>query len=95
MDYTAFLWVIRAVIIGVGAVMFIFIMKWKREGILRERFYIYFLVLGITLLILGNIVLTVSLTNDLDIFYGTYIGAVGVLSLIASLVVRIFAVKSR
>ena len=95
MDSTSFLWVARATIIIVATVMFLFVLKWKREGILREKFHIYFLVLGITLLIVGNFVLTMSLTTDLSAFYGTYIGAVGIASLIIWLFVRKYSVRSR
>ena len=94
MDSGTFLWIARGVIISVGIAMFVFISRWKREGRLKERFHIYFLVLGITCLIVGNFVLTMSLTTDLSAFYGTYIGAAGILSLIIWLIVRRLTVKN-
>ena len=90
MDATAVFWIARAVIILMAAVMFVYMVRGRRSGLMWKRFHLYFLVLGITLLIVGNFVLTMSLTIQphLSAFYGTYIGAVGVGALIVWLVMK-------
>ena len=95
MDSGTFLWIVRGVIISVAVVMFVLIMRWKKEGILRERFHIYFLVLNITCLILGNCLLTYSINTTLDAFYGAYIDVVGIISLIIWLFIRKLTSKKR
>jgi len=89
------LWVVRAVIISVGIVMFVKIWKWKGEGKLKERFHIYFLVLGSTCLILGCFLLVVSWATTLSSFYGFYLGVVGMVSFIVALLMRKIMAKSR
>ena len=79
------LWIARAIIISVGIVMFVKIWKWKKEGKLKERFHIYFFVLGSTCLILGCFLLIISWVTTLSSFYGLYLGAVGMVSFIVAL----------
>ncbi len=89
------LWVVRAVIISVGIVMLVMIWKWKGEGRLKERFHIYFLVLGSTCLFLGTFLLIVSWVANLSSFYGLYLGVVGIISFILGLLMRRIMAKSR
>jgi hypothetical protein len=89
------LWIVRALIIGVGIVMFVRMWKWKGEGKLKERFHIYFLVLGSTCLVLGFFLLIVSWATSLSSFYGSYLGVVGIISFILGLVMRRIMAKSQ
>ena len=89
------LWVVRAVIISAGIVMLVMILKWKGEGRLKERFHIYFLVLGSTLFILGGFLLIVSWAANLPPFYGLYLGVAGIISFIIGLLMRRIMAKSR
>jgi uncharacterized membrane protein SirB2 len=89
------LWVVRAVIISVGIVTLVIMWKWKGEGRLKERFHIYFLVLGSTLCILGGFLLIVSWAANLSSFYGLYLGVVGIISFIIGLLMRRIMAKSR
>ncbi len=81
------LWVIRAVIIVVGIILGIIIWKGKKEGKYQE-YSLRFLVIGITALILGVILLIVSFTTDLSLFYALYLIAVGVIAFLIGLVAR-------
>jgi len=76
------LWVIRAIIIVVGIILIIKIKKGKKGYAWR------FFVIGITVFILGAILLIVSLITDLSLFYGLYLTAVGAIALIIGLVIR-------
>ncbi len=87
-------WVIRAVLIVVGIIMAIIIWKGKKEGRYQE-YYIRFFVIGITILILGAILLIVSFIIDLSLFYGLYLTAVGVIAIIIGLVIRKIWEKNR
>lgn len=89
------LWVVRAVIISVGIVTLVIMWKWKGEGRLKERFHIYFLVLGSTCLLLGSFLLIVSWAANLSSFYGLYLGAAGIISFIIGLLMRRIMAKGR
>jgi hypothetical protein len=82
-------WVIRAVLIVVGIIVVIKIWKGKK------RFSFRFLALGITIFILGVILLLVSLITDLSLFYGLYLTAVGAIAVIIGLVIRNIWEKNR
>ena len=89
------LWVIRAVIIVVGIIMVIMVLKRKREGIYQGQYYIGIFVIGITVLILGVILLILSFITDLSLFYALYLIAVGVIGIMIGLVVRSVWEKNR
>jgi hypothetical protein len=82
------LWIVRAVIIVVGIIMVIMILKRKREGIYQGQYYIGIFVIGITGLILGDILLIVSFITELSLFYALYLIIVGVIALLIGLVAR-------
>ncbi len=81
------LWVVRAVLIIVGIILAIIIWKGKKEGRYQE-YSIRFFVIGITILILGAILLIVSFITDLSFFYSLYLIAVGAIGIIIGLVIR-------
>ncbi len=81
------LWVVRAIIIAVGIILAIIIWKGKKEGRYQE-YSLRFFVIGITIFILGAILLIVSFITDLSLFYGLYLTAAGAISLIIGLVIR-------
>ena len=83
------LWVVRAVIIVAGIIVVIKIWKGKK------RFSFRFLALGITIFILGVILLLISLITDLSLFYGLYLTAVGAIAVIIGLVIRNIWEKNR
>jgi hypothetical protein len=83
------LWVVRAIIIVAGIIVVIKIWKGKK------RFSFRFLALGITIFILGVILLLVSLITDLSLFYGLYLTAVGAIAVIIGLVIRNIWEKNR
>lgn len=87
MNIDLLLWVIRAVLIVVGVVLFIMILKGKKEG-KHQEWSLRFFVIGITAFILGIILLIVSFITDLSLFYALYLIAVGVLAIIIGLVIR-------
>ena len=76
------LWVIRAVLIVVGIVLAIVVWKGKKGYSFR------FLTIGITVLILGVILLIVSFTTNLSSFYGLYLTTAGAVGTIIGLVIR-------
>ncbi len=80
-------WVIRAVLIVVGIILAIIIWKGKKEGRYQE-YYLRFLTIGITALILGVILLIVSFITDLSFFYSLYLIAVGAIGIIIGFVIR-------
>ena len=88
------LWIVRAVIITVGIILAIMIWKGKREG-RYQRYSLRFYVIGITVFILGVILLIVSSITDLSFFYGFYLTGTGTISLIIGLVIRNKWEKSR
>jgi len=83
------LWVVRAVIIVVGIIVAIKVWKGKKGYSFR------FLTIGITILILGVILLIVSFITDLSSFYGLYLTAAGAISIIIGLVIRNIWEKNR
>ncbi len=81
------LWVIRAVLIVVGIILAIIVWKGKKEG--RYQAYSFrFFTIGITVLILGVILLIVSFITDLSSFYGLYLTVAGAIGIIIGLVIR-------
>ncbi len=87
-------WVIRAVIIVVGITLAIIIWKGKKEGRYQE-YSLRFFVIGITILILGVILLIVSFITDLSFFYSLYLIAAGAIAIIIGLVIRKMWEKNR
>ncbi len=83
------LWVIRAVIIGVGIILVIMVWKGKKGYSFR------FLTIGITALILGGILLPVAFTTDLSLFYALFLIGVGAIIITIGLVVRNIWEKNR
>ena len=81
------LWVIRAIIIVVGIILIIIIWKGTKEGRYQE-YSLRFFVIGTTVFILGIILLIVSFTTDLSLFYGLYLIAAGAIGIIIGLVIR-------
>ncbi len=81
------LWVVRAIIIAVGIILAIIIWRGKKEG-RYQKFSLRFFVIGITIFILGAILLIVSFITDLSLFYGLYLTAAGVIGVIIGLVIR-------
>ncbi|MFC2056786.1 hypothetical protein ACFLTO_04360 [Chloroflexota bacterium] len=81
------LWVVRAVIIAVGIILAIIIWKGKKEGRYQE-YSLRFFTIGITIIVLGVILLIVYFITDLSIFYGLYLTSAGAISIIIGLVVR-------
>ncbi|MFC1918150.1 hypothetical protein ACFLXH_05820, partial [Chloroflexota bacterium] len=76
------LWVIRAVIIVVGTVLFIMIWRGKKEGKYQE-YSLRFFVIGTTALVLGVLLLIVSFfVTDLSFFYSLYLMVVGAIAII-------------
>ena len=61
-------WVIRAVIIVVAIILAIIIWKGKKEG-KYQKYSLRFFVIGITIFILGAILLLVSLITDLIVLW--------------------------
>ncbi|MFC1990722.1 hypothetical protein ACFLU9_01045 [Chloroflexota bacterium] len=89
------LWVVRAVVIVVGIIMVIGVLKRKRKGIYQGQYYIGIFGIAITGFILGVILLIVSLTTDLPLFYGLYFIGVGAIGIIIGLVARKIWEKNR
>ena len=87
-------WVIRAVLIVVGIILAIIIWKGKKEG-KYQKYSLRFFVIGITVFIMGIILLIVSFTTGLSFFYGLYLTAVGAIGIIIGLVVRKIWEKNR
>jgi uncharacterized membrane protein HdeD (DUF308 family) len=81
------LWVVRAIIIVVAIILAIKIWKGKKEG-KYQKYSLRFLTIGITALILGVILLIVSFTTDLSLFYGWYLIIAGAIGITIGLVVR-------
>ena len=81
-------WVIRAILIVVGITIIIMVSKWKKEGRLQERYYLSFVVIGITALIMGVILLLISIITDLSFDYAMFLTAVGAIGIIIGLVIR-------
>jgi putative flippase GtrA len=88
------LWVVRAIIIIVGIILAIIIWKGKKEGRYQE-YSLRFFVIGITIFILGIILLVVSFITDLSLFYGFYLAAAGAIGIIIGLVIRNIWEKNR
>jgi hypothetical protein len=88
MSMDLLLWVIRAILIVVGIIAAIMVWKGKKEGRFQEQYYFGFFIIGITVFILGVILLIVSFIIDLSLFYGLYLTAAGATGLIISLVIR-------
>jgi len=87
-------WVIRAVLIIVGIILFIMIWKGKKEG--RYQAYSFrFFVIGITAFIMGVILLIVSFIAGLFWDYGLFLTAVGAIGIIIGLVIRNIWEKNR
>ena len=83
------LWVVRAIIIVVGIIVAIKVWKGKKGYSFR------FLTIGITILILGVILLIVSFITDISSFYGLYLTAAGAIGIIIGLVIRNIWEKNR
>ena len=83
------LWVVRAIIIVVGIILVIMVWKGKKGYSFR------FLTIGITIFILGAILLIVSFITDLSLFYGLYLTAAGAIAVIIGLVIRNIWEKNR
>ena len=79
----------------VGIITVIMVLKRKREGIYQGQYYIGIFVIGITVLILGVILLIVSFITDLSLFYALYLIVVGALAVIIGLVIRNIWEKNR
>ncbi len=75
-------WVIRAVLIVVGIITAIMVGKKKKV------YYFGIIVMGITVFVMGVILLIVSLITDLFWAYGLYLTAAGAIPLIIGLVIR-------
>ena len=88
------LWVVRAMIIIVGIILAIIIWKGKKEGMYQE-YSLRFFIIGITIFILGIILLVVSFITDLSLFYGLYLAAAGAIGIIIGLVIRNIWEKNR
>ncbi len=88
------LWVVRAVLIVVGIILAIIIWKGKKVGRYQE-YSLRFFVIGITIFILGVILLIVSFITDLSFFYGLYLTSAGIIALIIGLVIRKIWEKNR
>ena len=88
MSEDSILWVVRAILVAVGIIMTILVWKGKKEGRFHERYYLAFIVIGITAFTLGVILLVSSLVTDLTSFYGWYLTAAGAIALIIGLVYR-------
>ncbi|MFC1965683.1 hypothetical protein ACFLWI_01860 [Chloroflexota bacterium] len=88
------LWVVRAVIIVVGIILAIIIWKGKKEG-RYQKYSLRFFVIGITVLILGVILLIVYFITDLSLFYGLYLTTAGAIGIIIGLVIRYTWEKNR
>ena len=87
-------WVIRAVLIVVAIILAIIIWKGKKEGRYQE-YSLRFFVIGITIFILGIILLVVSFITDLSLLYGLYLAAAGAIGIIIGLVIRNIWEKNR
>ena len=83
------LWVVRAIIIMVGIIVVIKVWKGKKG------YSFSLLTMGITVLILGVILLIVSLITDLSLFYGLYLTVVGAIATIIGWVIRHIWEKNR
>ncbi len=88
------LWVVRAIIIVVGIILAIIIWKGKKEGRYQE-YSLRFFVIGITVFILGVILLIISSITELSFFYGSYLTSAGIIALIIGLVIRNIWEKNR
>ena len=83
------LWVGRAIITVIGIIVAIKV--WKGE----KGYSFRFLTIGITILILGVILLIVSFATDLSSFYGLYLTTAGAIAIIIGLVIRNIWEKNR
>jgi peptidoglycan/LPS O-acetylase OafA/YrhL len=82
------LWVIRAVLIVVGIIAAIMVWKGKKEGRFQERYYISFLVIGITASVLGVILLILSFITDISFDTGLFLIVAGAIGLLMSFIIR-------
>ncbi len=88
MSEDSILWVVRAILIAVGIIMTILVGKGKKEGRFHERYYLAFIVIGITAFILGVILLILPLFTDLLFSEGLFLTVAGAIVLIIGLVYR-------
>ncbi len=82
-------WVIRAVLIVVGIITAIMVGK-RKKG-----YYFGIIVIGITVFVMGVILLIVSLITDLFWAYGLYLTATGAIGIIIGWVIRNRGKKNR
>ena len=80
-------WIIRAVLIVVAIILAIIIWKGKKEGRYQEYSFRFF-VIGITVFIMGVILLIVSFLTDLSFGYDLFLTAAGAIGIIIGFVMR-------